>query len=192
MRVVLYVPGIGDHYTVVRRLATIGWYLYGVRPVVHRMDWSDGRPFAIKLQSLLQHIDRLVATGHRVSLVGESAGASAAIHAYAARPQAVQRVVCLCGKLKHPQSIRPSVLLANPAFGESMALLPHSLVKLDDASLARVRSIHPLRDSSVPIDDTQLAGAEWRTIPSVGHAASIIAGNTLFSYLLVPFLKRKV
>jgi hypothetical protein len=188
--VVLYIPGIGDSLTTARRLLTLCWYAYGVKPVVHEMNWSDKQPFDIKLKSLLARIDGLVASGHVVSLVGESAGASAAIDAYALRQDVIHRVACICGKLKNPQTIRPQVFQANPAFAESMAALPGSLSGLSRGRLRRIRSIRPLNDASVPVADTIIPGAESFTIPVNGHGPGIVFGDTVFSYKLVPFLKR--
>ncbi|MFA5004356.1 MAG: hypothetical protein WC498_03730 [Candidatus Saccharimonadales bacterium] len=188
---VIYVPGLGDGRVGGRRALIATWRIYGVRPVVHQMNWADKQPFAVKLQSLLQHIDTLANNGYRVSLVGESAGASAAMAAYAARQDVVHRVVCICGKLRNPQTVHPNTYLRNPAFAESMAALPAALVGLGSEKLARVRSIHPLSDPTVPIGDTVIAGAESKTIPTIGHSNGIFLGDTLFSFLVVPFLKRR-
>lgn len=189
--VVLYLPGLGDTSLRARRLLVAGWYIYGVQPIVHPMNWSDKRPFEVKFQELLEHIDQLVSAGHTVSLVGESAGASAALNAYAARPQAIHRVACICGKLRNAQSVSSRVYRYNPAFAESMRRLPESLAGLDTIRLRRVRSVHPLHDATVPVSDTVVPGAESKTIVSVGHPTSIVLGDTLFSYTLVGFLKRK-
>lgn len=187
---VIYVPGLGDAKINGRRLLVASWRLYSVRPVVHQMSWADKQPFEHKLQALLKHIDERRAAGERVSLVGESAGASAAMNAYAARPGSIHRVVCICGKLRNPETIHPATYRQNPAFAESMDLLPQSLASLSTSQLSRVRSIHPLADPTVPVPDTIIAGAEERTIPTVGHATSIVLGNVLFSWRMVPFLKR--
>lgn len=187
---VIYVPGLGDRRIGGRRLLVASWRLYGVRPVIHQMNWADGQPFVTKFQALLNHIDERAAAGERVSLVGESAGASAALNAYAARQDVIHSVACICGKLRHPETISPTTYARNPAFAESMAQLPGSLIGLSEAKRRRVRSVHPLADPTVPVADTIIPGAQERTIPTVGHAASIILGNLLFSWRLVPFLRR--
>lgn len=189
--VVIYVPGLGDNSVRARKLLVASWWLYGVRPVVHQMNWSDTQPFAQKFSALLTHIDHLATAGHRVSLVGESAGASAVINAFAARPETIHRVACICGKLGSPSNIHPSIYRHNPAFAESMQQLPASIADLGKEQLERIRSVHPLYDVTVPVHDTAIPGAESKTIPSFGHAASIALGDTLFGYMLVGFLKRK-
>lgn len=189
--IVIYVPGLGDTNLNGRRLIVAGWRLYGVRPVVHQMNWADAEPFAPKLQRLLKHIDELVAAGNQVSLVGESAGASAVMHAYAVRQDAVHRVACICGKLRHPETIHPATYQHNPTFQESMQLLATSIANIRPERINRIRSVHPLRDQTVPIADTFVEGAESKTIPSIGHATSIVLGDTLFAYTLIGFLKQK-
>jgi len=44
--------------------------------------------------------------------------------------------------------------------------------------------------SRVVISDTFIPGAEWPTIPSIDHKISVILCDTIFSYMLVLFLKR--
>lgn len=189
-RVVLYVPGLGDTKISGRKLLVASWRSYGVTPVVHQMNWADGQSFASKLDGLLRHIDDLVATGKTVSLVGESAGASAAINAYALRTGSVHRVACICGKLRNARAISATTYGRNPAFGESMSMLTSSLANLTRGQLSRIRSVKPVADYSVPPADTIIDGAESRTIPSRGHMLSIILGCTLFGWLLVGFLKK--
>jgi len=187
---VIYVPGLGDTRTGGRRLLIASWRLYGVRPVVHQMNWADKQPFEIKFRALLKHIDERIAAGERVSLVGESAGASVTLEAYAARQDTIHRVACICGKLRHPETIHPDTYRKNPAFAEAMAALPSALTGLNATKLTRVRSLHPLVDPTVPVADTIIPGVEERAIPTAGHATSIVLGNLLFSWRLVPFLKR--
>lgn len=187
---VIYIPGLGDSRVGGRRLLVAGWRIYGVRPVVHQMNWADKQPFELKFRALLQHIDERISKGERVSLVGESAGASAALNAYAARRQTIHRVACICGKLQRPETIHPATYRQNPAFAESMELLPVSLNSLAPEQLRKVRSVHPLWDPTVPVPDTLIPGAESKTIPTFGHATSIVLGDTLFGYVLTGFLKR--
>lgn len=187
---IIYVPGLGDTKAEGRRLALGFWRWFGATAVLHQMVWADGESFQSKLEGLLGHIDRLVADGYTVSLVGESAGASAALTAYAERSQSIHRVVFVCGKLAHADTIHPVTYQRNPAFKESMEALPDSLAKLPEESRRRIRSIAPLRDRVVPPADTRIAGADHKTIPSVGHSVSIALSLTVFSWWIVRHIKR--
>ena len=189
--VILYVPGLGDGLDNARQLALRFWRIYGVEAYVHPMCWADGERFAPKLERLLNHIDELHAAGKRVSLVGESAGASAAMNAYAQRPNGIHRVAHICGKLRGAQNVSGYTYGRNPAFAESMAQLPKSVEQLSSSQMQRVLSVHPLADMSVPVRDTILPGINVRTIPSINHMLSIALGITIFSGLLVGFIKRR-
>ena len=189
-RAVIYVPGLGDRRSRGQRVAIWCWRIYGVRSEVVRMQWHVAEPLDTKLGQLLQRIDALHEAGYAVSLVGVSAGAGAVVHAFARRQEIVSRVVCLCGKLQHPETISESTYRHNPAFAESLALLPRSLDALADTTRSRVLSIRPLTDSSVPPEDTVVPGFETTTIPSRGHAVSIGLGITLFSPLIIGFIRR--
>ncbi len=174
---VIYVPGLGDHRTRAQRLAPKYWEVFGVKGHCYVMHWRDKEAFAPKLARLLQLIDELAKGGDKVSLVGTSAGASAVLVAYAARQDKIAGVICICGKINHPETIRPERFVENPAFKESLAQLQTILPTLDSAARDRILSIHPLRDDSVPPADTIIPGAHEKLIPTVGHAFSI--GMTL-------------
>ena len=189
-RAVLYVPGLGDHRSGSQRAALKLWRVYGVYSEVVLMQWLVAEPLETKLARLLTRIDSLHEQGYAVSLVGASAGASIIVHAFARRQDVVRRVVCICGKLQHPETIGAGTYRRNSAFGESLALLPQSLDMLDDAARKRVLSIRPLADASVPPADTIVPGFETATIPSYGHAVSIALGLTLFSPLAIGFIRR--
>lgn len=188
---VIYVTGLGDTNKRNRQLLIASWWLYGVKPIVFQSNWSDRQPLASKLSALLELIDGYLGTGYRVSLVGESAGASLAVVAYAARQESIHRVVCLCGKLQNAPTISSGTYSRNPAFAESMAALPGCLASLSTERRQRIRSIHPLADTIVPIGDTIIPGAQEYTIPTRGHATSIILGCIVFNYAIIGFLKRR-
>ena len=189
-RAVIYVPGLGDSRSHGQGIAVWFWRIYGVRSEVVLMQWHVAEPLDTKLNRLLARIDALHKTGYTVSLVGVSAGASAVVHAFARRQEIVSRVVCLCGKLQHPETISESTYRSNPAFAESLTLLPRSLDALADTTRRRILSIRPQADGSVPPEDTIVPGFETATIPSSGHAISIGLGITLFSPLIINFIRR--
>lgn len=154
------------------------------------MRWNVAEPFDVKLDRLLKRIDNLHNAGYRVSLVGVSAGASAVVNAFAARQKAVHRVVCICGKLRNPQTIAEATYRRNPAFAESMQQLGTSLESLPAELRGHILSIRPLSDGSVPPTDTIVPGFETSVIPSRGHVPSIALGITLFSPLIFGFIRR--
>jgi hypothetical protein len=155
------------------------------------MNWEDKEPFKPKLDRLLARIDELKDEGYKVGLAASSAGASAAINAFAER-QDISGVALLCGKINNPQTIGKQVYAKNPAFKESMDRLPQSLEALNTNSRVKILSIKPLTDHTVPPPDTVIKGAAQKTNPTFGHVASIAIGITLLAYRMVGFLKKPI
>lgn len=185
----IYIPGIGDHRIGPQKTIIRSWQVFGVRTYVYPVGWADGKPFGPKLDKLLVQIDRLAAAGGLVSLVGVSAGAGAALNAYARRRQTVNGVVCICGKVQNRQNINPGYFKRNPSFKDSMDMLPASLSNLNATDRARILSIHPIFDELVPVRDTKIAGARSKTVPVAGHIIGIAYTLTIGSRAVVNFLK---
>jgi pimeloyl-ACP methyl ester carboxylesterase len=167
---IIYIPGLGDKTAYGQQLITHTWRLYGVRARCERMLWAKDVQFAPKLQRLLDRIDELHQQGKEVALVGSSAGASAALVAFAQRQDVIKGVVCLCGKINNPDTIGPAVYAENPAFQLSMREVQKALPLLNDEARQRIMSIHPKQDNTVPIADTIIPGAIEAIIPTAGHS----------------------
>lgn len=189
---IIYIPGLGDSRTGGQALALRFWSAWGVRARLVQMNWADTGHFNPKLQTILDTIDSLVHQGYTVSLVGVSAGASAALNAYAQRLDSIHSVTLVCGQILGGHNhVRPQVYAANRAFGESMRLLDEKTFdKLNAAARGRITSIHPIADRVVPVGDTKLPGARWRQIPTMGHAFSIGYSLTIGSYRIVRDIKK--
>jgi pimeloyl-ACP methyl ester carboxylesterase len=185
---VIYIPGIGDYRSLGQRPIVAAWRLLGLAGRYRQMTWIDHEPFAPKLERILSLVDELAATGE-VSIVGVSAGGGAAINAYARRQNKVSRVVLVCGKVHHPETVSPAVYARNPAFKESAYLVEASLAQIDQTHRARILSIHPLADHSVPPSDTIISGAVESKVPTTGHIMSIAYTITLGSPRIARFIK---
>jgi len=186
---IIYIPGIGDHRVGPQKTIVRAWRLYGVQTYVQPIGWGSSEPFGPKLRQLLARIDELKSAGSLVSLVGVSAGASAALNAYARRQNSVHSVVCIGGKIQNAQNINPSYFKRNPSFKGSIDMLPGSLNNLDKGDRARILSIHPLFDELVPVRDTKIDGSHSKTVPVVGHIFGIAYTITIGSRAVVGFLK---
>lgn len=185
---IFYVPGLGDHRPTGQRQVIRLWRLHGVNAHFYPMHWSDQRSFAAKLEAFLAAIDYELNQGHRVSLVGASAGASAVINAFAARKDRLHRVVCISGKLHNPESIAHT-FASHPSFAESLAFLPANIERLHSTDRSRILSLHPWRDSMVPVPDTRIDGANEGTLPIIGHVLSIAYAITIGSARIAKYLK---
>jgi pimeloyl-ACP methyl ester carboxylesterase len=185
---IIYIPGLGDTKTRGQELAVRLWRTYGIIGHCHAVIWSNGESFEDKLNSVLQDIDEHLAAGHIVSLMGASAGASMALHAYAARKDKINGVVLVCGELTDAKKINPSFFEKNPAFQASMERLPETLALLAPEDRQRIMSLHPLYDETVNIKDTYLDGARMYTSISFGHAFTIGLTLTIDFYIPMWFL----
>jgi pimeloyl-ACP methyl ester carboxylesterase len=131
------------------------------------------RILRLELTELSKRIAELNSEGRRVVLVGYSAGASAAINALSANKEKVQRVILICGKIQNLDKINDSYFKLNPKFGGSVELLKKSLPDLDAEQRAKVLSIRPIFDETVPVKDTIIQGAKNKRVFMVGHVPTI-------------------
>ena len=188
----IYVPGLGDDKRPKEAGLSDFWKRW------HNIDlqyfpvkWAEGRHFQPKLNELLKQIDSLHSQHGRVSLVGTSAGASAVLNAYARRPDKIDSVVIICGKVLHPEGIGQSYRDSNPAFIESMDLLADSLNSLTPAQRQRILSRIPIFDGLVPLRDMRVLGAKHSKQFTFLHAPSIFLGMTLASRPAARFIKSR-
>lgn len=187
---VIYIPGLGDRKVKGQQKAVNVWRRHrGITPYIFQMRWDDGEAFQPKLDRLLSRIDQANVDGYEVSLVAASAGASAALNAYSQRRDVIHGVVCICGQILGPNHISAYTYKTNPAFKESMQMLPDSLEALGSDDRRRILSLHPIKDLLVPVEDTYLAGAVLRRMPTSGHAFSIGYALTVGSSKIMRFLR---
>lgn len=186
-RHVIYIPGIGDHRSYGQNIVIQLWRLFGLRPHYMPLGWNKAEGFEAKQQRLLELIDSLHSKNNSVSLAGVSAGASASLNVFSVSNK-ITKVVCICGKINRPETIGKHLLRVNPDFGESMALLPAALERINPK---KVLSIHPVKDQAVPIPDTYIKGAEEKTLPGWSHTSGIFFGITLGTWVISRFISRK-
>lgn len=154
------------------------------------MNWADGEAFAPKLERLLTLIDDVAKKGP-VSLVAASAGATAAINAYAARLDVISGLVCICGKINNPEGIAAHYVRDNPAFGESAAQTVAALSNLNLAQRQHILSIRAMFDPVVSAKDSILEGAYNRATWTSGHALTIATQLLFGAPSFIRFLKRQ-
>jgi pimeloyl-ACP methyl ester carboxylesterase len=188
---VIYIPGIGDDVKGLQSTLIKKWRLYGMEPIIHEVPWMDREAFAPKLERLLARIDELVKHGHTVSLVAASAGAGAAINAFAKRPDKVNGVVCIAGKVNNPESIGDGYRQRSPSFIESAQQVQFSLDILDEGNYRpRIMSRYALFDPIIPRDDSIVLGGVNITVPTFGHSVTIAEQLLLGAPNYLRWLKR--
>lgn len=189
--IIIYITGLGDRDVSLQKMAIKWWQIFYVKTQLFHVNWTNTEPFSQKLDRLLAVIDEYNEQRYKISLVGTSAGASVAIAAFSRRKNVVSGVVCICGKLRNPQTVRPRYYKQNPAFRDVMNGLENDLAKLTKNDKEKILSIRPLYDQTVLVADTKINGAHRAIIPSFYHVPSIALALTLFSPITIFFLKRK-
>jgi hypothetical protein len=185
----IYLPGLNDHKTgsMLTRVLKI-WRVFGVDVLYHPMLWSDKQTLSKKLESILKDVDMLISSGGKVSIIGTSAGASAAINTYTERRDNIYKVVCICGKLKNSEDIS-NTFIEYPAFEESMKKLSENIPLLDKQELNKILSLRSLLDGTVPPSDTVITGANNRLKLAIGHGYSITYALTIEAWRIARFIK---
>lgn len=187
---IIYIPGLGDTKATWQKRAVKTWSLWGVTPHTHQMMWADRMHYDDKFKVLLDKIDEYSKDGP-VGLVCASAGAVAALQAFAARPEAVSGVVCIAGKIHRPEAIGGSYLSRHPSFVQGAHKTAGSLGTLTPAALQRVLSIRGAIDPIVPAYDSILTGAYNRVVPTIGHAMTIGSQLLFGAPFFLRFIKSK-
>lgn len=177
---IIYIPGLGDHNLHGQRMVVRLWRRPGVYTEVCQMNWSDKQPFQPKLQKILDRIDTLTKQGDLVSLVGVSAGANAAVHAFARRPDGINKLVIICGAIQHPEEVGEDTKHENPAFWQSMVALHEGVLDgLTHEQRQRIVSFVPRSDETVNPKNMRINGITYQSLPTHGHARSIIYAITV-------------
>lgn len=186
---VIYVPGILDDIYH-QSWAVKAWRLHGVHGHTHLMPWAGPGDYGPKMQRLLDEIDRYRAQGHKVSLVGASAGASAVINAYVERKSDITGVVYFVAKIQAPETVSDRVYAENPAFRTSMDQLQTNLKKLTASDKAKMHSFYSPGDNYVPYEATVIEGVEEDRLPPLHHGRAITYALTLGAPKLLAPLKK--
>lgn len=192
----IFIPGLGDE---VNKMiwATNHWRRFGLDPIVHSVGWHDGEKyFQPKLKILVDMIDKYADGGNSVSLVGCSAGGSAALNAFFERREVVYRVINVCGRLRTgPQNGFRSFgarTASSPPFAESVKLFESNENLLTNQDRQKIMTVRALfGDELVPADTTILQGAYNTVVPIPEHVLSIAMALTIFAKPLITFLTKE-
>lgn len=186
---ILYIPGLGDGYDPIRKKALRAWSLFGVTAQLVPMVWYDGQSYEQKYQQASDIIVRLVDSGARVSLVGESAGGSMAINLFAAHPK-VARLITVAGVTMPTTPVAQRTLRKSSAFAASRQQLRDSLLHIDEKRRHDIYTLSALNDNIVQPQHSVIPGSHARRIFSIGHLATITICLTVASGYIVYLAKK--
>lgn len=188
---IIYIPGLGDHRPTGQARAVKTWRGWGVDAEMFQMNWADDVEWRVKFERLLARIDELLAQDKDVALVGASAGASAAINAFAERKNKIVGAVLIAGKVNRPEKIGNHYHKKNPSFIKSAYAAPTSLKELRSDDRKRILSRYAFADETVYKPDSRIEGARNRIVPTIGHAPTIAIQLIFGAPSFIRFLKRK-
>jgi hypothetical protein len=164
------------------------WHFRNVSIEICSMRWSIDESWDIKLRRLLKRINECNQQGMSITLVGESAGASAVINALSQTGN-IDGVVLLCGKSQFPDRVAQYRYKQNPALRQSLIDSDQAVSNLTGLQKQKILNFHPIFDPTVPVAETKIADVKNSIMPIVGHATSIVFANTLWSWRIVKFAR---
>lgn len=169
------------------------WESFGFTIHIFEPHWYHKQEhFQPKLKKLVTLIDALSNKNAYVSLLGISAGGSAIINAFAERKSKIHRVINLCGRLRAGENVFPSLDIAasrSQSFKESVLLCEQKQKTFSPKDLAKIMTVRPLWDETVPLSSSDLKGATNIQIISIEHMLSICLALTIYKKPLIDFLK---
>lgn len=155
------------------------------------MNWEDNESWDLKFKRLLKRIDTLSAEGKSVGLVGASAGASAAINAFAERKNNIVGCVLVAGKVNRPETVGARYINCNPSFIESLSNCQKALSTLGNDDRKHILSRYALADETVHKPDSRIPGANNRIVPCLGHFFTIATQISIGAPSFIRFLKQQ-
>jgi hypothetical protein len=171
----IYIPGLNDQYQKqIIKIPQFFWKTQGFYSHVIFPEWEKGYKFAPKLKLITDKIDELINLRHTVSLVGQSAGGSAALIAFCERRDVLNGVVNATGRMRAGEKVSPTLEYASrysPAFKEAVLLFEHEHEpSLTSHDRAKIMTIRPRLDRTVPPSTVPISGAINLTAPMINHS----------------------
>lgn len=194
MKNLIIIPGLGDdaRYT---KFLTRNWEKkYGIKITVMTFGWTgEANKFQERFDVIDEKINKFLQENKNVSLLGISAGGSAVINLYTKNKDKIERVICVCGRLKDPDigkmwNHRKKDL---GIFTQSVRFAEENTCKLDKKDLDKFLTIRPFYDDVVPVRTMTLNGAKNKKVNSIQHMISIFLIMTFYSKISAEFINFK-
>lgn len=182
MTTILYIPGLGDRYDPARRFALKFWRVWGVRAQLIPITWYDGKSMNEKvgrIEAAIASVD----TKDRIVLIGESAGATLALHV-GCEDQRVSRIITLCGVARSTTPIAGYLRKKAPALDTGVNTLRPN-------KKADIHSVRAYLDPTVGKKYSVAPGAAEHIVWSIGHLTTIALCLTIYAPYLVAIAKKQ-
>lgn len=188
---ILYLPGLGDPYDPYREKALRLWAFFGVKTTLVPMNWyTNNETYQQKYQRVSDAITVLTFQKNtRVVLVGESAGGSMAINAFAGHPD-VDGLITIAGVNTTLAPVAEQTLKRGPAFAVSRQLVDGSIRSISRERFNKIHTVSALVDTVVTARRSQITHAHNHRVWTVGHLPTIAICLTILSGYIVSLAKR--
>ncbi len=172
MRHIVYIPGFGDHFDALRRLALRRWRRRDTQVTFVPMRWSDRHEtYDDKYARIANAIGQIDAD--ELILVGESAGGAMALFAFSRHLGRVDQVMTICGYNHGAADVHRYHQQAHPAFYQLMPLVDKIVANFAPIDLQRITTIYSPRDHIVTPEHSRISGAHQQILHTPGHFVSI-------------------
>jgi pimeloyl-ACP methyl ester carboxylesterase len=168
---VIVIPGLGGKYHLYKR-ATRHWQRHGMNPVVFPINWEDTESYTSKARRLNHVIERLSQDNKPLIIVGISAGASAALNAFA-QHNTITKVVLICGFMNISFMNQQLMTKRSRAFVDSVRALQSVLPKLSSEQKEHILSLTSYNDMVVTDEAAHINGVAHQKIRASGHIFGI-------------------
>lgn len=175
------------------KLVTKNWpERYGLYPEIEQIIWKNEIGLDPKLKQITDRIDKLIAEGNTVSLIGTSASGSLMLNAFIERKDSIEKVINVGGFLRPGErtgnrsfDVRSA---ASIAFRESVLRVASLESTLTDEDRKKILTVRPLWDELVPPETVVIKGALNKQVPMVEHVLGIATAMTFYNPVIM-FLK---
>ena len=186
---IIYIAGLSDKQAYGQVVLLKLWRLFGVHAHYHKIGWTDDIAFDIKLDEVLSKIDKLLAHGAQVSVVGSSAAGCTAIIAFSKRKDNINKVITICAKLLNPGPVNPRYFHENPPLKQSFFQAQPIIANLTDKEKTKFLCIYPIRDKTVRVQDMTISGARSKRILAFSHIPAIYTAIIFYGPTISKFIK---
>ncbi len=192
-------PGLGDE-TLFLKWVTNNWTKrFTVIPHVVSVGWYDKTSnFETKLSDLVKQAKVLAKDSNEITLLGVSAGASAAINVWRKLQDSGidlrGGIINICGRVIRGENIRFRTLefvsRNSLAFRDSVLQCEKNLKKLSLKERSKILTLRSFFDELVPESTVIIKGATNLVLPTPEHIFSIATAMTVYAEKIMDFIKR--
>jgi len=169
---IIYIPGFGDHFDLLRRLVLKRWRSADVRVTFVPMRWNNRQEaYEQRYERVAEAIGQ--AKGDEIVLVGESAGGAMAMFAFSRQLKQVSRVVTICGYNHGAAGVHQIHKRRHPAFYYMMPVVDEVVEHFSADARSRITTLYSARDRLVIPEHSRIGGANEVVLHTRGHSLNI-------------------